>query len=255
MSLKNRINSRLKSELLDFLRRRGYLLYNKNRNLPRGINPIMDIKTKLKYKRIKTVFDVGANIGQTVKWIKDELPDSVVYAFEPIHSTYIQLEKNVFDYKNVITENFAFGDKKHVTKIHIKGNNLLNSLKNEVILNKKSTENVETVVVNTIDTYVKDKNIDAIDILKIDTEGYELHVLKGAVEMLNNERINFIFSEVGFLTTDQYHTYFCSLLDFLSDFNFQFYALYDLTNSMSRMKKGTIWGNALFYHRSILEYL
>jgi FkbM family methyltransferase len=50
----------------------------------------------------------------------------------------------------------------------------------------------ETIDLTTVDEFCRLNHIDCIDLLKIDVEGYELNVLKGAKGMLNSRRVRFI---------------------------------------------------------------
>ena len=49
--------------------------------------------------------------------------------------------------------------------------------------------NVTTVQVETLDNYCQRNSISKIDLLKIDTQGYDLEVLRGAKQMLSEHRI------------------------------------------------------------------
>ena len=59
---------------------------------------------------------------------------------------------------------------------------------------KKSTQ----VQINTLDNYVKLNNIDKINLVKIDTQGYEEKVLRGSLESIKNNIINTILTEIIF---------------------------------------------------------
>ena len=54
------------------------------------------------------------------------------------------------------------------------------------------------VEIDTVDNYCQSNEIGKIDILKIDTQGYEDKVLLGASNMINNKRIKFIEFEIIF---------------------------------------------------------
>lgn len=56
----------------------------------------------------------------------------------------------------------------------------------------------------TLDRFCADNGIDAIDVLKIDTEGFELEVLKGAQDVLNRRRIRFIYAELNDMRTQEH---------------------------------------------------
>ena len=57
------------------------------------------------------IFDVGANVGQTLDKFKKLWPESIIHCFEPITEFYDTLLKNSLKYDEVSCHNFAFGDK------------------------------------------------------------------------------------------------------------------------------------------------
>ena len=59
--------------------------------------------------RIKTYFDVGANVGQTCLRVIQELPEAHIFAFEPDPSTFLQLKKAVDGVENIEPLNIGFG--------------------------------------------------------------------------------------------------------------------------------------------------
>ena len=63
---------------------------------------------------------------------------------------------------------------------------------------KNFTKEKKMVDIDTIDNYCQSNEIGKIDILKIDTQGYEDKVLLGATNMINNKRIKFIEFEIIF---------------------------------------------------------
>jgi len=66
----------------------------------------------------------------------------------------------------------------------------------------------ERVKVNTLDRVMEENGIDFIHFLKIDTEGYEMEVLKGAQEALGSKRIGIIQVEAGLDPAISPHTSF-----------------------------------------------
>ena len=64
--------------------------------------------------------------------------------------------------------------------------------------NKKKLEEFEKIEVktNTIDNFCKSKKIKNIDLLKIDAEGHEEYILKGAINLLKKNCVNIIYVEV-----------------------------------------------------------
>ena len=113
--------------------------------------------------------------------------------------------------------------------------------------NKNSVK--ETICISTIDEYCIQNNIKNIDLLKIDTEGYEMNVLEGAFDMLKGKKISFIFCEVGFLQSNKRNTSFSELCEYLSLKGFNFYSLYQMSDH--DWKNGNVFANALFVNKLI----
>ena len=57
-----------------------------------------------------------------------------------------------------------------------------------------------------LDDYVRENKIKFIDILKIDTQGYELEILKGSLNAIKNKKINCIILEI--ILSDTYNKNF-----------------------------------------------
>jgi len=64
------------------------------RILPRGINFAVDIQSTFPGYKIKTIFDVGANVGQSAKKFLVQFPGSHIYCFEPVTDTFRLLSNN-----------------------------------------------------------------------------------------------------------------------------------------------------------------
>ena len=102
----------------------------------------------------------------------------------------------------------------------------------------------EDVTITTVDGFCMRQDIERIDLLKTDTEGFDLEVLYGATHMLENDRCLFVYSEVTFDDSDRHHTSFNQLSEFLIARNFRFVALYE--QYVSRDLTASGYCNALF---------
>lgn len=234
----------MKSNLrISLIRLTGYWMYKQNR-LPIGCDLATDIKNKIQLP-MKVIFDVGANIGQTATRFNDEYPGAKIFSFEPVLGTYERLKEKVTHMHNVSCFQLALGESNYETeiKVYTGKDSLLNSLK-EVSMNQEGR--TETIKVVTGDDFCKKNNVDQIDLLKIDTEGYELEVLKGFTEMIAAGKIRAIFCEVGFDKSNKRNTFLNDVLNFTSDRGFQFYGLYDMFNKT--LVNGSDFGSALFVH-------
>ena len=171
----------------------------------RNINKIL-LKLKL-----KTVFDVGAHKGEFSSSLLPAIKSLKIYAFEPQSEIFIEIKKKYKNSKNIFLYNKAISNKNKnkKLKINIKTSTSTFSEYNknsywkkvkELLLtgsNKSSFIKNEIVKAITIDSFCKKNNIKNIDLLKIDTEGHEAEVLKGASKMLK-KNISYVLIEFHF---------------------------------------------------------
>ena len=82
--------------------------------------------------------------------------------------------------------------------------------------------NVQT---QTLDNFCLSEKIENIDVLKIDTEGNDLNVLKGAKKLLSENKIKVIYTEISDTKID-FKEKEKSTIDFLNDYNFDLKKIY-----------------------------
>lgn len=226
----------------------GYWVH-KLKTLPIGADLFYDITQRLNYGNLQTVFDVGANEGQTVKWIKHHQPNAHIFSFEPVSTTFEKLKQQVGKYQDCRWEKLALGEAKGEKKIKLFSDySVLNSL-NENAMNHDADAREEIIIIDTLDNYCKNKNINKIDLLKIDTEGYELNVLQGAEQMLVEKRISFIYCEVGFNTSNKRNSFFETIRSYLEERDYFFYSLYQIDGH--GWQNCNNFANALFINKTI----
>lgn len=233
----------LRSKAIDIT---GYWMFKRS-ELPIGT----DINEDLKYKidiRLNTIFDVGANVGLTVQNFSKVFPQAKIYSFEPVSSTFESLRKNTRGIKNVECHKIAFSDQAGSVdiKLYDEGRSSLNSL-NVNAMNVSEHAAVESIRTDTIDNFLKiNKDIASIDLLKLDTEGFEIPVLKGASESLRNKKIKLIYVEVGFSKENERNTYFVDVQELLEKYNFSLLGYYEVCHWGLDYKLH--YGNALYIH-------
>ncbi|MDX2189096.1 MAG: FkbM family methyltransferase [Bacteroidota bacterium] len=143
------------------------------------------------------VFDVGANVGDFTSLILKSNNSSICYLFEPHPVTFKTLDAK-FNQSNVFKYNIGMGKQADTLQIfdYEGTNNEHASMIQEVITQfHKESSISHSVKITTIDDFCTANNIQKIDLLKIDTEGFEYNVLLGATEMLNQNKIKFIHFE------------------------------------------------------------
>lgn len=143
------------------------------------------------------LFDVGANQGQSVKSFQSACPSSQIHSFEPSKICFEVLKNNFPNSKNLKLNNKAVGSEKGSLKFNEYSWSALNSLLKRSFTKSEIIDNYLVDVI-TIDDYCEENKIVKINVLKTDTEGYELEVLKGAEKMMNENSIQFIYCEIFF---------------------------------------------------------
>jgi hypothetical protein len=100
----------------------------------------------------------------------------------------------------------------------------------------------EQITVDTIDSFCSENGIEHIDILKTDTEGYDIEVLRGAEGMLKRGRVSLVVAECTFDSADTRHTSFFALHEVLAARGFLFFGLYEPYHEADRL----LFANAIF---------
>jgi len=152
----------------------------------------------LKEKKSPTVFDVGANVGKYSAYVLEINKESTVYAFEPHPKTYEILVKEARR-KEFKPFNLALGDEEGILDLYdyeLQDGSSHASLFKEVITDIHESNYVSHLVnIVCLDALLKELDIARIDLLKIDTEGNELNVLRGAKFSLADGKIKAILFE------------------------------------------------------------
>lgn len=150
------------------------------------------------------VFDVGANQGSWTKEVLKKQHDVQVHLFEPVHSTYHRLLKNLNQEilnNKVIPNNSAVSSQKETRNVwHYEDAPSWSTFHRRLDIEKYSNltrPKSLAVFATTVDQYCSDQGIDRINFLKVDTEGNELEVLLGAKHLLKKGKIDYIQFEYG----------------------------------------------------------
>ncbi|MEZ5857223.1 MAG: FkbM family methyltransferase [Hyphomicrobiaceae bacterium] len=180
------------------LARQGFALVRPDHQF--GLDPWADVgKLSRAWSRpITTLFDVGANDGETAIAMLRQFPAATVTSFEPHPATFAELLAEVGDAPRFTAVNAALGaDIGEVAMFEYEGVSKINSLTPDapfaVRFDRKGRQ--ISVKCTTLDTYCAENGVDRIDVLKIDTEGFDHAVLQGSAGMLKRQAIGFISVE------------------------------------------------------------
>ena len=183
------------------------------------LNVLNYIQNKFKHEKSFTLFDVGANIGNYSKVLADFFgKTAIVHAFEPSSFTFEKLRENTAGRSGIITNNFGFSDydDKVLLYTNKEASGLASVYQRNLAQMSISMEKSEEILLFTADNYCLENNINRIHLLKIDVEGHELNVLKGAAKLLSDGAVEFIQFEFGGTNIDS-KTYFRDFYNLLKD--------------------------------------
>jgi FkbM family methyltransferase len=216
----------MKKLLRRIVERLGYR-YFKIAYQPVGLDHAHDVARFLgSASNVRVVFDVGANVGQTADYYVRAFPSAQIYSFEPVAATYKSLVEHLAGLPRVRTFQLAFANSNRTARIQLVPVSGLNSLRNE-ISDSCSSSSGELVTIKKLESFCAEQNINHIDLLKTDTEGFDLEVLKGGEALLRAQQIQFILAEVTFDPENTYHTSFFRLAEYLHSLDYYFVDLYD----------------------------
>lgn len=138
-------------------------------------------------------FDIGANLGLFSCFLASQ--STSLHAFEPVPDTFVRLKRNIIQNgwidrtklnclgvgENLGLVSFSINDSSPATN-RLSNNNVISSEQRIAIIN--------------LDQYCEILNIEQIDFLKIDVEGMEPYVLRGARALLKRKAVKNILIEI-----------------------------------------------------------
>lgn len=172
---------------------------------------------------ISTIVDVGANVGQFGIDMRRHGFKGQIISFEPVNETFTQLSETVKKYRPWKAIQLCLGANESDKIINVSGNSGLSSslleMKSVHLSNfpESATVATEKVTISTVDRQLDLLGIDPRDImLKLDVQGYEAEVLKGASQSLS--KIPLCYLEVSITPLYEGEISFLPILIELSKF-------------------------------------
>ena len=144
------------------------------------------------------LLDVGANVGHFSQLLLLRFPNSIIHCFEPHPNNFKHLQDNLSS-PELVFHNVGLGDastSKFLFDRKSENGSEHASIYKDVISDIHKQETIQyEITIKTLDQLSIDYKWDYIDYLKIDTEGHELSVLRGASKILNQNKIGIIHFE------------------------------------------------------------
>jgi FkbM family methyltransferase len=216
-----------------------------------GLDYCRDMARIFGARHPKVMIDVGANEGQTAKRLSAAFPSASVHSFEPSPATYRILAENCKHDANIKTWNHAVGSACGSLEFHENSYSDMSSALRKTDLAWGEEVSSISVPVRTLDSFAEEQGIAYIDVLKSDTQGFDLEVFRGAERLLDENRIGLIFFEITFMNLYVNLPEPGELFRYLESKNFRLAGIYDLN-----YRSGLLgWSDFLFLHNGFARDL
>ena len=145
---------------------------------------------------VNTVFDVGGNCGLFSAFVAISCPNASVYCFEPSPNLIPIIGKNTADLKITVCELAVSDYNGHLNLYINRDAEQTNSINKSMVEPFTNHEHIETRKVRciTLDSFALENQISKIDVLKVDVQGAEGNVFKGARNLLPTVEMLFVES-------------------------------------------------------------
>jgi len=215
-----------------------------------GRDPYYDMRKLTESRPSLVIFDVGANYGQTIESFQSNFLRPKIHSFEPSRETFCELQRRYGGSPDVYLNNFALGAKPGVLEFIENTRPWLSSFLEPGADCWGEIKQRSQIEVRTIDGYCAQRGITIINILKSDTQGFDLEVIKGAERLLEQRRIQLIYMEITFSNMYKGLPRFDEIYGFLADRGFALVSFYDFEYQNGRVG----WTDALFVNPKFALY-
>ncbi len=197
-----------------------------------------------------TLIDIGANVGY-LSAVGASLVGTAgcVHSFEPVCVYYEYLHKmaQANPHYNIIANNFALGENNRDATITVSGDDRSigsNSMVPGFLAGGKEPGEPQIVPVRRLDEYIEINKLSNVSLIKIDVEGFELPVLKGAYSFFeaNRSALPVIIVEITNWGYDLIDGSLGELKEYMESFGYKAYCLFgnhrfDISELQSRKEK------------------
>jgi len=171
------------------------------------------------------IVEAGAHIGTDTCEMAKLWPQAMIYAFEPLPELFSQLKKNTSSFPNVKCFEMALGDKTGTCNIYQSSGESDGS--SSILEPKEHLKNHPNVIfeqrieveVITLNDWIKKYNVDKVDFLWLDLQGFELNVLKESKEIIS--KVSVIYTEVSIIENYSKSALYPELRDWLKEKGFK----------------------------------
>lgn len=177
-------------------------------------------------KDIKSVLDIGANIGQFAKKARFIFPEASIYSFEAIPDIYEMLVNNFSSDKKFKSYNIGLGNEKGETTFYV---NDFSDSSSFLKMNNTHKENFpitnhgeKAILVNIdkLDNIISVEEIEPPYLVKLDVQGFEREVILGGKTIIGNA--DYVISEVSFVELYEGQILFDTVYEMMKELDFEY---------------------------------
>jgi FkbM family methyltransferase len=188
-------------------------------------NPLLHIKALTRDRGVRAVLDVGAHEGKFSREMLRYFPHAVSHAFEPTPATFGRLKERLegFGRRAVLNQKLV-GAAVERRNFNLCEHSDMNSALPGCHHWGDSQGSI-VVEQTSLDAYLAEVGLETVDVIKIDTQGYDLQVLEGASNLLSRKGGRVFVIEVLFVELYEGQCYFEEVYRFMKSHGYQLRAL------------------------------
>jgi|MudIll2142460700_1097286.scaffolds.fasta_scaffold106937_2 FkbM family methyltransferase len=208
------------------------ILKNRGKQIKNFPDAYLERRLKImNYCNIDTLFDIGASNGQYAIEMREIGYGNIIISFEPLKSSFKDLEKASLKDNNWIINNYALGNEDTKGVLNVAGNSDSSSILNMLPMHLESApwskyigqQEIEIKKLDSVfNSFVKKE--DRV-MIKIDTQGYERNVIDGASASLN--KIQIIQLEMSIVPLYENEMTYIEMIKYLDNKGYQLFSLED----------------------------
>lgn len=187
----------------------------------------------------RIIFDVGANIGETASEFCRRFDRVKVYAFEPGSENHAKLVENTSGMPVECVKLGLGSETRTAAFVHDPDRPKMS----HVVDAEDGDAEVEIV---RLDDFAAQSGVERISYLKVDTEGFDLEVLRGASNMLEAGAIDFVEVEAGINPDNTYHVPLTDFMAYLQPLGYMIFGFYEQTQEWTTKSPWLRRANVVF---------
>lgn len=215
--------------------------------LPRGTDLFKDMSAVIASAKVRSVIDIGANVGQSISTYLNAFPKAAVLGIEPCSEHYEFCVKQFGGTPRVALRRLAMSDRNGEVVLHLNKFGTTHSL-----IDKGGSIGEETVTAKTLDSLCDTENIKHINFCKIDTEGHDFAVLRGANKLLAGQAIDFIQVETSVRHDIKYFSGFHEIDSYMASMKYELFGIYEQQKCWTG-RNSLLYFNAVYIRSSLVD--